>query len=161
MVGTGCVISLALRRIVDRENGVGILILDPWRVWAMGEFVCQAGVVLAIREVRDSETKDGSNCYILPVMTVVHSTGNRDKGGNAEGKERNPCFGSVPPLIEQVEFTGKVKRQESLTGERQAGVTTGETPKTVIEKADVGLCTDRGGCKAERGVYRPYRWHTP
>ena len=79
----------------------------------MRELVCQAWVVLAIRKVRDSEPKDGSNRHILPVVfrqwfglkaeatitrfflrtTVVHCPGNCDKRSTAEWNKRDPCFG--------------------------------------------------------------------
>ena len=34
----------------------------------MRELVCQVWVVLVIRKVRDSESKDGSNRHIVPVV---------------------------------------------------------------------------------------------
>jgi len=65
---TNWIISLVLRLIVNGKNGLRALIPDPRREWTMREFVCEVGVVLAIRKVRDSKTKDGSNCHVLPVI---------------------------------------------------------------------------------------------
>ena len=53
---------------MNGENRFGVLILDPWRVWTVREFICQVGVILAIRKIRDGETKDRSNCHIMPVI---------------------------------------------------------------------------------------------
>ena len=49
----------------------------------MREFVCQARVILAVRKIRDDETKDGSNCHIMPMIFkkptwIKHRYGCRD-----------------------------------------------------------------------------------
>jgi hypothetical protein len=65
---TSGIISLICRWIVDRKNGPRAFILDPWRERTMGKLVCQAGVVLSVREVRNRYTEDGSNGHILPMI---------------------------------------------------------------------------------------------
>ena len=68
VTSTSWIIALVLRRAVNGEDRFRVLIPDPWRVWTMGAFVCQAGVKLAIRKIRHSEAKDGSNRHIMPVI---------------------------------------------------------------------------------------------
>lgn len=41
------------------------------------------------------------------------------------------------------------------------GVTTGETPETVVKKMDVRLCAYRCACEAVHRIYRPWGWHAP
>ena len=52
--GTSWIISLIPRLIVNRKDGLRTLIPYSRRERTVGEFVRQVGVVLAIREVRDS-----------------------------------------------------------------------------------------------------------
>jgi len=50
---TSWIISPITRLFVNRKDGLGALIPDPWREWTMGELGGQVGVVLAIGKVRD------------------------------------------------------------------------------------------------------------
>ena len=58
----------------------------------MRDVAIQGRIVLAIREVGDGDTQEGTCEHVLPVVPVVHRARDRDERRGCEGRERDPGF---------------------------------------------------------------------
>ena len=98
----------------------------PRRIGQMAMLVAQRRVVTPVGDERDGQSEGGSDEDVLPVVSVIHRSGDGDHDPAEERGEGEPGAGLVAAGGEEVEFAGEVEGEDTHAGEGEGGWKRGE-----------------------------------
>lgn len=94
------------------SNIVAISII-AWRICLIRVNLPDGRKVLSVRIPSDDPSKNRANEYILPVVSKVHGTRERNESGSQQGDETDEALPCVTLTVENVEFACEIERQEA------------------------------------------------